>query len=521
MKKMNTPIYNAIRKYIDSKPTPFHMPGHKLGSFFDAAAKKQIFHGRCGEFSRNISSKNYKKYLIFREKCNVASKMQTFHEDTLNFLKMDVTEIPGLDNLHKPEGVILEAQTIAAKAFKADKSFMLVNGSSSGILAAIMAVCNPKDKIIIQRNSHKAVFNALTLSEAKPVYVFPEYEESFGILKQITSMQFEEVISHNLDAKAIVITRPDYYGQCCDLKKIVKCAHENNMIVIVDEAHGAHLSFSEKLPDSAMECGADICVQSAHKTLPALTQGAWLHIKGGRVNEEKISECISMFQTTSPSYLIMSFLDISREIMEIEGEKKLSFLVEEFDKFIQKVCMFKGLKVFSNVENDITRLVINVSELGISGFQAEEFLWKNNCIRVEMADLQNLVCICTIADSKLYFEKLISGLEELCDFYHNESIKNVRLECINYNDICNNKPSIIMSFMEAFRAEKEKVRLIDSVGKICANHILPYPPGIPIVCAGEIIDVKVVNYINEIISLGGNVIGLDNGMVSVCKILDN
>ncbi|KUK07839.1 MAG: Arginine/lysine/ornithine decarboxylase, partial [Caldanaerobacter subterraneus] len=270
---MSTPLYDALMEYVKKETVPFHMPGHKQGRVLP------------------------KEYIE-------------------NLAKIDLTEVPGLDNLHNPDGPILEAEKLAAKAFGSKQAFFLVNGSTAGIYAAMYAVLNPTDKVLVMRNSHKSVYNGVVLTQSIPVYLLPEIDYENGIAMGIDVEKLEEVLQKERDVKAVVVTHPNYYGFCSDIEKIVDIVHKYGKILIVDEAHGAHFPFSNNLPKSSIKAGADIVVQSLHKTLTSFTQTSILHLNSDRVDVDRLKYSLSLFQSTSPSYILMSSIDMAREYME-------------------------------------------------------------------------------------------------------------------------------------------------------------------------------------------------------------
>ncbi|MHB8063315.1 MAG: aminotransferase class I/II-fold pyridoxal phosphate-dependent enzyme [Ruminiclostridium sp.] len=497
------------------------------------------------------------------------------HELAQDVLQLDVTEIEGTDNLHYPEGIIKQAEELAAKAFGADKTFFLVNGSTCGIQAAIMSVCARGQKIIIGRDSHKSVISGLILSGAKPVFVYPQYNCEFGITEAISAKSIEQALCKNPDVVAVLITRPNYYGICSDIEEISNIVHSHNKLLIVDEAHGAHFAFSQQLPTSALQHGADICIQSAHKTLPAVTQGAYLHIRGSRVDLKRLQFNLNLLQTSSPSYIIMSYLDIAREIMVTKGAERLDTLINDIEWFKQGIKDCNTYKVLSNqylnekVIHDPTRLVINISKLGISGYAAEKILREKFKTQVEMADYENLVFITTIADNHETFSSLLEAMKglagmnlknnqehsnkqlhniprnqyselDICNHktaksdnynYHNENISSTKVfpyenlqdkqqsdsntgeneklsECNNYQRDISSGASIFP--YEAYAAQKEEVSLKESCGRICSEIVTPYPPGIPILYPGEIIQKHQIQHITAIIQAGGKVNGMRN-----------
>lgn len=421
---------------------------------------------------------------------------------------LDLTEIPGTDNLHQPTGVIRDAQYLAAEAFGADETFFLVNGSTCGIHTMIMTVCKPGDKLVVSRDCHKSVINGMMLAGVNPVYINPEYNEDFGITSVIDPTKLNEVLLRNKEVKGVFITRPNYYGICSDIKKIASITHSFGKVLIVDEAHGAHFKFSNLLPLSAMEAGADICVQSAHKTLPAFTQGAYLHVKSQRIDMDRLKFNLRILQTSSPSYIIMAMLDIAREIMQQKGEKLLIDLLQNIEWFVQAVAGNDKFILLddNNIPNgnlDRTRVVVNVKKAGITGYSAERKLRKDYNIQVEMSDFYNIVCITTIADDKKKFERLYSSLSGLA-----ANIKDKEY----ITDICIGKlktPQQHIELAGVMHAQGIREKLDKAAGKVCKDIITPYPPGVPVICPGEIITEEVVEYLYNIIKCSGNVNGID------------
>jgi len=468
----NIPIYRAIKAYTCSDPLPFHMPGHKLGN------------GIPDALSRHME-------------------------------RLDLTEIPGTDNLHMPAGVIKEAQELASIAFGSQKTFFLVNGSTVGLHAAIAAVCRPGQKLIVGRDCHKAVINGMILSGVTPFYILPEYSEDFGISTGITASAVEKALGMNSDAAGVLITRPNYYGVCSNISEIAEIIHRHGKLLIVDEAHGPHLSFNRRLPAGALQDGADICVQSAHKTLPALTQGAYLHVGSENVDLDRIKYFLDIYQTTSPSYIIMAFLDIARELMQRHGEQLLNSLLDNIEKGaagleengIRLLCR----RYLNGFDHDTTRIVVNVAEMGITGFAAEKLLREKFNIQVEMSDLNNIVCIATVADDAENINRLFSSLTTLKSMSQPVGRKRIfpvlgRLKL----------PSIAMKPDELLNADFKKIPLSYAAGEISREMVFPYPPGIALICPGEIIDGQTVEQLEEIIRCGGTVHGIDeNGCITV------
>ncbi len=427
-----------------------------------------------------------------------------------DLIKLDVTEIPGTDNLHFPEGAIFEAQKLAAHAFGAHETYFLVNGSTCGIHALILTICRPGDKLIVGRDCHKSAINGMMLAGVEPVFVKPKYNRRFSITTVISPSDIEDAIVENPDCAGVFITRPNYYGLCSDLDEISKITRKYKKILAVDEAHGAHLIFNDRLPKCSMQLGADICVQSTHKTLPALTQGAYLHVKSDKLDLDRLKFNLSVIQTTSPSYIIMSFLDMARAMMERTGEKLLNDLLDNIES-IENCLDNRGLMVLTeksmeNTHIDRSRLVINVRSLGMTGFEAEKLLREKYSIQVEMSDMNNIVCITTISDTGEDFDRLAWALNRLT-----HEVNNIMPSADKY-DSSFLKPRQVMNLKDVFNCSGKKIKLDNAAGKVSRAMITPYPPGIPVVCPGEAISKDVVSYIKDIVNAGGRVTGLGENM---------
>lgn len=465
------PIYEMLEKYRGANPLPFHMPGHVLG-----------------------------RGLV---------------QDLKAAGSLDITEIPGSDCLHSPHGVIREAQELAAKCFGADYTFFLVNGSTSGIHAMLQAALEPKDKIIIGRDCHVSVMNGLAQLNCEPVFVFPETDEESKIPLGVTAAALEPVIEANPDARALMITRPGYYGTAAKLDDISHIAEKYDIPLLVDEAHGAHFGFHEKLPGTAIGSGADLCVQSLHKTLPALTQTALLHGKAsGRISRGRIEKTVSMVQTTSPSYILMASMDIARDMMEKHGRElydRLGNIIDEFDrKLCEETAVIRFKCAKKEFENDFTRIVLNFSQTGISGFMAETILRTRFGIIAEMADLYNVVLIATPFHTPEDFDKLLSALKIMSgEHRHSSGCKPVVPPLPEY------VPERVLPIREALFTDKRMVPVNEAAGEISGVYITPYPPGIPLVCPGERIPAYMSEYVLLLEKQGCPVHGVCNGYVEV------
>ena len=481
----NTPVYKALKAYAASGTLPFHMPGHKLGA------------GIPDYFLTEIE-------------------------------KLDLTEIPGTDDLHKAEGVLKEAQDLAASAFGALRSWFVVNGSTTGIHAAVAAACRPGQRLITSRDCHKSVVNGMLMAGITPYYIMPEYSDEFCLSTGTIPDELEKAITAAPDAPAVFITRPNYYGICSDIKKIAEIVHSHEKILIVDEAHGPHFSFNDRLPVSALEAGADICVQSAHKTLPALTQGAYLHIGSDRVDQERIGYFLGMYQTTSPSYIIMAFLDIAREIMQRQGKEMLDRLLDSIQanrgRLGNGALRLLSKESVPGFDHDATRLVVNVSGLGTTGYETEKVLRTEYRIQAEMSDFSNVVFISTAADSPGTTDRLFDALACLQQRSysgagpaakaagHEHMRKWSRLKQ-RHADLMEQQMeswhAASLEYRDIMGADAERVRLADAAGRISKCVISPYPPGTALICPGEMITQEAVDFVMDVARAGGNIHGVD------------
>lgn len=478
------PILKSLQTYAEEDLAYFHMPGHKGGNVFKKVGLSAF---------------------------------------DLGLLSMDVTEVPGIDNLHCPEAAIAEAQGLAAKAFGAEYSFLLVNGTTGGIYSMILAATNPGDKIIIPRNCHRSVIGAVILGRLMPIYINPEIDKKLGTASGISPETVQQTIMQHPDAKAIVITSPTFYGVCSDLERIADIAHQNNMLLLVDEAHGSHFAFHPKLPKTALQCGADMTAQSTHKTLPAMTQGSMLHVKSDRVDIDKLKFFLQLTQTTSPSHILLATIDIARYIMQEKGEELLEDIIY-WCQWLRNELKDTGIYCPGTgdigrdgiFDIDSTRITLNFSKIGISGTAADELLRSKFKLQVEMADLYNIVAICTVGDSGDNVQRLSHSVRAIAEEFSNcmEKIKGEPIEAFCHI------PDIGLLPWEAVHRSKEDIAADQCIGRISAEMIVPYPPGIPIIMPGEIITRQVIDYAQRCRNMGIKINGTKDpslGRIMVVK----
>lgn len=435
-----------------------------------------------------------------------------------NLIRTDITEVDGLDNLHHADGIIKESQQLLSEYYGSIKSYFLVNGSTSGNLAMIFSAFNEGDKIIVERNCHRSIFNAIVMRKLKPVYIKNKIHSKYDAPLPLDKEHFSYLINENKDAKGIIVTYPNYYGICLDLPYVISMAKQHGMKVLVDAAHGAHFGASKLLPENPLKMGADMVVMSAHKTLPSLTQTAFLHIGDG-VDISKVDFYVSAFLSTSPSYMLLCSMDYARFYIQEYGN-------EHYDKLI-KTCQINREKINSlgtfyilgeedlrdmsiSYDNrysiDLTRYILNVPK-GYSGHKLLEYLRENN-IQAEMSDSRNVILIFSTFNKEQDFKRLYIALKN-CDM---NILKQEYVDLIDYD-----MPMSVMHPYEVMDKEKTMVELKHSEGKISAVAIVPYPPGIPIVMPGEKLGEKSIAVIQYYIQANVTVLGIDEGKVATVE----
>lgn len=459
------PLLEGVMKYIEEKNISFCMPGHKNGIGFLETEEGNILYD--------------------------------------NIIKLDITEVDGVDNLHNPKGIIREAQKLLTEYYESEKSYFLVNGSTSGNQAMIFSCFDEGDKIIVERNCHRSIMNAIILRKLVPIYINNKINSKYNAPLSIDEEYCIDLINNNADAKGIIITYPNYYGICVNLKLIIEEAHKNGMHTIVDSAHGAHFGVYDKLPESAVELGADMVVTSSHKTLPSFTQTGYLHVN--RLNLiEKAEFYVSVFSSTSPSYMLMCSMDYARYYLETRGKQDYKKLVELCEKYRDRINKIQGMHVIEindlsgQAKNiDITRFVINLRE----GYNAELFMQylRKKRIQVEMCDNQNLILILSPFNKEKDFELLYSVL------------KNCKLENYKnkfYNLFNTELPEIKFMPYEVLGKDTELIELEKSENKICAEAVVPYPPGVPIIMPGEVISKQIIGMAQYYLRNNNSILGI-------------
>jgi len=484
MDHRNTPLFTALKEHAASNPVQFHIPGHKKGV------------GTDSEFREFIGD---------------------------NALSIDLINIAPLDDLHQPTGVIEEAQKLAADAFGSDYTYFSVQGTSGAIMTMILSTCSPGDKIIVPRNVHKSIMSAIIFSGAKPVFISPVRDENLGIDHGITTKSVQRALDRHPDAKAVLVINPTYFGVCANLKEIVDLAHSRHVPVLVDEAHGVLIHFHEDLPMSAMEAGADMAATSVHKLGGSMTQSSVLNLntKNGYVNPQRVQTIISMLTTTSTSYVLLASLDTSRRNLAINGHDMAQRTIDLAQKARRSINEMEGLYCFgeeilgdeATFDYDPTKLTIHVRHLGITGFETENWLREHYNIEVELSDMYNILCLVTPGDNEETVSVLLTALRELAGTYYNVNTANELI--VKIPEI----PHLSLIPRDAFYGDTEVIPFKESAGRIIAEFIYVYPPGIPILLPGEVISQDNIDYIVDHVDVGLPVKGPEDRYIQNVKVI--
>lgn len=478
LSQKKAPIFEALENFRNMRVVPFDVPGHKRGR----------------------GNQELKDFL--GEQC----------------VSIDVNSMKPLDNLCHPISVIRDAEMLAAEAFHAANAFLMVGGTTSAVQSMVLTMCKRGDKIILPRNVHRSVINALVLCGAIPVYVNPEVNPKLGISLGMKLSQVEQAIIKNPDVVAVLVNNPTYYGICSDLKGIVKLAHEHNMFVLADEAHGTHFYFGEGLPVSAMEAGADMAAVSMHKSGGSLTQSSFL-LAGPNVHAGYVRQIINLTQTTSGSYLLMGSLDISRRNLALHGKavfEQVKFLAEYARNEINEIGdyyafgrdLIDGQAIY---DFDTTKLSVHTLDIGLAGIEVYDILRDEYDIQIEFGDLGNVLAYISIGDRIQEVERLVSALAEIRRRFRKPSTGMLSQEYI--------EPDVVVSPQEAFYADKISLKRQQTLGRISSEFVMCYPPGIPILAPGERISQDVLNYISYAEEKGCSLTGPEDTTIENLNVL--
>ena len=420
-----------------------------------------------------------------------------------DLFKYDLTEAEGLDNLHAPEGAIFESQALAADLFGSETCFFLVNGTTSGNAAMILSTVGPGDQILVPSNVHRSVINALILSGAEPITIRPEYDEKWGIYTRLSPQTVEKALISHPEAKALFLVSPTYEGMESPVGEIAGVCHRHGVPLLVDEAHGSHFPFSDRLPAGAVREGADLVSQSLHKTGGSMTQSSLLHCQGNLVDPVRVRACVSLMTSTSPSYILMASLDAARHDLSQRGPALLEQALSLADRARAELSVIPGLSLLEN--DDLTRLVFSLSDRGMSGYDLQKLLHEKGNISLEMADEKNVTCVITWGNSQADIASLVQAVRAAA-----ESCREIRQtdkaerradgETAEQPELSEaeetagstaEEPLQVMTPREAFYAENEEVPALEAAGRISAQMIVTYPPGIPVVRPGQVIPTHV------------------------------
>ena len=452
------PIYEALERFRKMRVVPFDVPGHKRGRG------------------------NPELTAFLGQQC----------------VGVDVNSMKPLDNLCHPVSVIREAEELAADAFGAAHAFLMVGGTTSSVQSMVLTACKRGDEIILPRNVHRSVLNALVLCGAVPVYVNPEVDKRLGISLGMKREQVEKAIREHPNAVAVLVNNPTYYGICSDLRAIVKMAHDAGMLCLADEAHGTHFYFGGGLPVSAMAAGADMASVSMHKSGGSLTQSSLLLI-GPNVHPGYVRQIINLTQTTSGSYLLMSSLDISRRNLALRG-RQVFHQVADMAEYANSVFDF-----------DTTKLSVHTLDIGLAGIEVYDILRDEYDIQIEFGDIGNILAYLSIGDRPQEVERLVSALAEIKRRYQTDGSGLLSQEYID--------PVVAASPQEAFYASKKSLPLRETEGMVCSEFVMCYPPGIPILAPGERITKEILNYIEYAKAKGCSMTGPEDPDIERLNVL--
>lgn len=473
-----TPLYHALLSHSKRQPISFHVPGHKYGHVF-------------------------------------SEEGAPFYKE---MLKIDATEFTGLDDLHSPEGAIFEAQELLSNVYKTKNSFFLVNGTTGGILAMILAAAGEDDVVLVQRNCHKSILNGIALAKAAPVYLGPEYDHIWNIAGAVSYETVEKAIHLYPNAKAIILTYPNYYGRVYDLENIIQLAHRHGIPVLIDEAHGAHFIAGEPFPKSAVQLGADIVVQSAHKTLPAMTMGSFLHVNSKLISQDRLIQYLQIVQSSSPSYPIMASLDLARSYIGTYKKADREYVIGKIDQLIDQLRNIDKIKVLTYQEGASDPLKITIqTNCSLNGFELQR-RFEEQGVYSELADPYNVLLVLPLlkAGQDYPFEQAAMKIAK--------ALEEVPLSTQNKTPIFYKKQDVseqAISRKTMDRLTPQWIPLADAANQISADFVIPYPPGIPFLFPGELITNESIDQLQFLLKSGARFQGgerLKAGEIKVYKV---
>ena len=471
MNQHSAPLLAAAQRYLTIADAPFYMPAHKRGQSIDSE-----FMALVGE----------------------------------NMFRLDLPELPVL------EEPIAQAEELAANAYGCDRTWFLSNGSTCGVQAMLLATCQQGDKILIGRNCHKSAIAGLVLNGANPIYLPTEYLPEFDLDLGVSPKTLESFLSLHPDAKAVMLVSPNYFGVCGDMEKMAVIAHAFNVPLLVDAAHGGHLGFHPDLPISAIQSGADLVVQSTHKMAGSLTQSSMLHLQGDRLDHKKVDRALQILQSTSPNFLLLISLDVARRQMAIHGKELLTETLRLSREARSQLNQIPDLQTFSQIEVptlDDTRLTVMTDGLGMTGFEVDQYLDSQFDVISEMPTLTQLVFSLSLGNRQTDIERLVAGFQELSEVQSKRGklITNYELRITSYKSC--------LTPREAYFAKSDRVDINSAIGRISAESLCPYPPGIPLVCIGEEITLEIVEMLQAILRSGGVINGASDATLATILII--
>lgn len=469
MNQYSTPILEAAQRYLNIDHAPFYMPGHKRGQGID-----REFVALMGE----------------------------------NVFRLDLPELPEL------ETAVAEAEELAAEAYRSDHAWFLTNGSTCGIQVMLLATCRQGDKILVGRNCHKATIAGLVLTGAIPIYLPTKYLSEFDLDLGVSPEILELFLQKNPDARAVMLVSPNYFGVCGEIEKMVKIAHAYNIPLLVDAAHGAHLGFHPDLPISALQAGADLVVQSTHKVAGSLTQSSILHLQGNRIPSEKVDRALQILQSSSPNLLLLMSLDVARRQMAIKGHELLTETLRLAKETRSRLNQIPNLRTFdqNQVSNlDPTRLTVMIDRLGITGFEVDVWLHSKLDVMAEMPTLSQVVFILSLGNTQNDIDRLIHAFLQFPSPTKALKAKN-QFQPLPI-------PNQLLTPREAYFSDSDRIMLNQAIGRISAESLCPYPPGIPLLCIGEEITLEVIEMLQCILRSGGIINGAGDETLETIQVV--
>ncbi len=481
----SVPFLAALQQYLETPTAAFHTPGHNRGQGIPSAVEALL-------------------------------GARAYHAD--------LPDLPGL-SLFEADGAVAQAQGLAAELFGAERTWFLVNGSTVGILASILATCGAGDKIILPRNVHQSVISGLVLSGAVPVFVQPEFDPRWDLAFCLSPSRVAEALIQHPDARAVLMVSPTYHGVCGDVRAIANLAHQQQIPLIVDEAHGAHFAFHPDLPETALACGADLVIQSTHKLLAALTQSAMLHAQGSRVDGRRIQQMLQMLQSSSPSSLLIASLDAARYQMADQGRALMQQTLETthwgrtqlqnagFSLLDASLATTAGC-----IGHDPTRIVVDLATLGIDGFTADAALTQAG-VMAELPTLRQLAFIISLGNTRTEVETLVQGLIELAKA---QLPQNLPLDyLLDFHRLIAPLALPACSPQQAFFAAQTQIPIEQSIGRTSTETLCPYPPGIPLVLPGEQITAESIDCLQQIKARGGLILGCTDPTLQQISVVES